>query len=265
MDHFYVTLPSDSSGYFFPNNTIASFRTKLATPIESEHDKWVVGLVEVSYPKGYKKRIQYNTLRLDSTEINLPVEHYESIYDLFTNIPQLSESPKKEKIISIFGNHLNIYTSHGGLSKELLGVCNEYNSLRIGEKVVSHFPVRLYNELEDLAETIMNPANCHTSRVPLSVNGSFNFATPEPVYVCTDIIKPDLVGDSYVRLLSSLHFPLGTGYHIFDYPLYKPVEQSFILSIAFRVVTKTGENVMFEDSNIPCLVVLHFKKKSSTQ
>jgi hypothetical protein len=76
----------------------------------------------------------------------------------------------------------------------------------------------MYNELEDLAETNMNPANCHTSRVPLAANDNFDFATPEPVYVYTEIIKPNLVGDSYVRQLASLHFPSDTGYHKFDYP-----------------------------------------------
>jgi len=38
MDNFYVTLPSDSFGYYFPVNSIADFRTKLATPLELEHD-----------------------------------------------------------------------------------------------------------------------------------------------------------------------------------------------------------------------------------
>ena len=52
MDQFYVTLPSDNSANFFRNNTIAGFRTKLATPIELEPDKWEVGLVEMSYPRG---------------------------------------------------------------------------------------------------------------------------------------------------------------------------------------------------------------------
>ena len=51
MEHFYVTLPSDSSGYYIPCNTIANFKTKLATPIELQPDK-CVGLVEISYPKG---------------------------------------------------------------------------------------------------------------------------------------------------------------------------------------------------------------------
>ena len=63
-----------------------------------------------------------------------------------------------------------------------------------------------------------------------------------------------------MRLLSSLHFPSDTGCHRFDCTLYKPVEQSFIESISIRLVTKTGENVLFEDSDIPCLVILHFKK-----
>ena len=79
MDHFYVTLPSGSSGYYFPANTIADIRTKLATPLELEHGKWEVGLIEISYPRGYKMRSLHNTLRLDSEEVIFPAKHYESV------------------------------------------------------------------------------------------------------------------------------------------------------------------------------------------
>ena len=82
MDHFYETLPSDSSGYYFPINTIANFKTKLATPIRLKPDKWEVGLGEISYPKGCKQLFLLNTLRLDSEDISFPVKHYESVYDL---------------------------------------------------------------------------------------------------------------------------------------------------------------------------------------
>jgi hypothetical protein len=82
MDNFYVTLPSDSSGSYFPRNKLANFKTKLATPIELESDKWEVGVVEISYSKGYWKRMIHNTLRLESVEIKFPVKHYESLYDL---------------------------------------------------------------------------------------------------------------------------------------------------------------------------------------
>ena len=133
----------------------------------------------------------------------------------------------------------------------------------INENLVSFFPARVYNGIEDLAETIMNPANCRASIVMLPTKHNLNLTQPEPVYVYTDIIKSNVVGGAYVRLLTTLHFRSNKGYHRFDYPLYKPVEQSFIDSISIRLVMKTGENVLFEDSDIPCLLILHFKKYST--
>ena len=92
----------------------------------------------------------------------------------------------------------------------------------------------------------MTPSNCRSSRLTLTVKDNFDFALPEPVYVYTDFIKPNLVGDSYVRLLTSLHFASATGYHRFRYQFYKSVEQSFIESIAIRLVTKTiGMTVIY--------------------
>jgi hypothetical protein len=65
----------------------------------------------------------------------------------------------------------------------------------------------------------MNPANCHTSRITVSLKDDPDFTTPEPVYVYTDIIKPNLAGDFYVKRLMTLHFPFSTGYQRFDFPL----------------------------------------------
>ena len=195
-------------------------------------------------------------------EIIFSVKHYASVFDLLTNIPRIFEPFIHEKFIRIFSNYINKYE---GQSKELFNSCRGENSVIVNESLVSYFPARTYNDINDLAETIINPSNCRSSTMNFSTKDNFNFAQPEPVYVYTDIIKPNLVGDSYVRLLTSLHFPSTTGYHRFDYPLYKPVEQSFIESISIRLVMKTGENVLFEESDIPCLVILHFKKRSSVQ
>jgi len=101
--------------------------------------------------------------------------------------------------------------------------------------VVSHFPNRVYNGLEDLAETIMNPANFLSSRVNVTVKGNSDFALLEPHYVYTDIIKPNLVGDSYVRLLTTLHFPSNIGYNRFNYTLYRPIEHSSKLQRMVRM------------------------------
>jgi len=93
----------------------------------------------------------------------------------------------------------------------------------VNENVVTYFPARVFNVIDDLAETIMNPANYRSSTVNLSTKDNINFTRFEPVYIYTDIMKPNLVGDSHVRLLTSLHIPSNTGYNRFNYPLYKPL------------------------------------------
>jgi len=133
MDHFYVTLPSDNSASYFPAITIVDFRTKLATPLELEHDKWEVGLIEISYPKGYKKRFLHNTLRLDSEEFKFPVKHYESVFDILKNIPSFYEPAINESIIRIFINYINKYE---GQSKELFNSCRGENSVIVNENLV---------------------------------------------------------------------------------------------------------------------------------
>ena len=60
-----------------------------------------------------------------------------------------------------------------------------------------------------------DPSNCRSSRVTLPAIYNIDFALAEPIYFYADIIKPNLDGDSYVRLLTSLHFQSDTGYHRF--------------------------------------------------
>jgi len=78
------------------------------------------------------------------------------------------------------------------------------NFVKIDYHVVSHLPARVCNGREYLVDPIMNPFNCRTSRITVSLKGNADFITPEPVYVYTDI-KPNFVGDSYVKLLTTLH------------------------------------------------------------
>ena len=169
MESFYVVLPSDSSANYFPQNTIANFRTKLASPIELEPNKWEVGLVEISYPKGYKKKqLLHNIIRLDAMEIRFPVKNYKSLYELFVTLKRYFKSAdEKDYFVTKFNEYLNKHAPSDGYTTNILGVCYEQNSLKVGENIISHFPVRVYNGLEDLAATIMAPANCSSSKVSL--------------------------------------------------------------------------------------------------
>ena len=138
------------------------------------------------------------------------------MFVLLTNIPRFLEPSIEANFIRIFSEYVNNYQEQ---SNELFSSCHGENSIVINNNLISYFPARVYNGIEDLAETITNSANCRTSLVMLPTKDNLNFTQPEPVYVYTDIIKPNLVGDTYVRLLTSLHFPSDMDYHRFDYPL----------------------------------------------
>ena len=52
MSEFYLTLPSNSSMEYYPENTLTSFTTRLPNSIRLEGD-WDVGLVEIQYPHNW--------------------------------------------------------------------------------------------------------------------------------------------------------------------------------------------------------------------
>jgi hypothetical protein len=51
-DHFFVTLPSDSSAKYYPNNTVARFVTKLPETIRLQ-GQYEMALVEIIYPHNW--------------------------------------------------------------------------------------------------------------------------------------------------------------------------------------------------------------------
>jgi hypothetical protein len=61
---FYLTLPSNSSLTYFPNNTVANFRVKLAETIVLP-GQWEVALTELHYPHTWstlRRRVQQTFL-----------------------------------------------------------------------------------------------------------------------------------------------------------------------------------------------------------
>jgi hypothetical protein len=188
MDSFYVTLPSDSSGLHYPNNTIANYTTKLASPLELEANKWEVGLVNISYPHGYKKRFRHNILRLDSQDILFPVRHHESMWDLVDNIPELYEPSQKEMFMCIFSDYLNTYAQQRNAKpwERMFKSCYGASSVVIDNQLVSHFPARVYNGLENLTKTILDPANCRTSKVSVALK-DIQISQRRNLFMCTQI------------------------------------------------------------------------------
>jgi len=75
----------------------------------------------------------------------------------------------------------------------------------VNENLLFYFPARTYNDINDLAERIMNPVNCLSSTVTVSTKDNFKFSRPEPIHLYTDTIIPNLFGDSNVRTALPIH------------------------------------------------------------
>jgi hypothetical protein len=103
-----------------------------------EPNKLEVGLVNISYPNGYKKRFRHNILRLDSQDIPFPVKHYESMLDV-DNIPELFELSKKESFMRIFSEYLNTYAQQRDAKpwERLFSSCYWASSVVIDNQLVS--------------------------------------------------------------------------------------------------------------------------------
>lgn len=123
------------------------------------------------------------------------------------------------------------------------------------------FPVRIYRGIGDLVTTIktrfssldaLKAANkaMYTEVIKdLDAIRAKKKSTPsyyvvpnntQPVFVYTDIVEPQLVGDSYVRCLRVVQFPAADGHHIFTDKYYVPVEKTSFNAVAVELLTSLG-------------------------
>jgi hypothetical protein len=91
MSHFYLTLPSNSSGIYYPDNTLTHFVTKLHNDV-SLSGEWEVGLSEIAYPRNWYNvsdqymRISCNNYMKIIPQAN-PNENMPPSYDIHVGIP----------------------------------------------------------------------------------------------------------------------------------------------------------------------------------
>ncbi|GFS59558.1 uncharacterized protein TNIN_195711 [Trichonephila inaurata madagascariensis] len=179
---FYVTLPSDSSMHFFPENKISHFKTQLPSPVYL-NGEWEVGLSEIIYPHSWlnvnetNNYFRYNVYdgNISSTvKGTIDVGSYETMFDIISAVQlalpknpnrftiNYNKATKRVKINAIQGNSFH-FENLG----ELLGFkCNAIITGNMkSEFVADAWP---------------------------------NFSV---FYVYSDLISPQIVGDTQASLL----------------------------------------------------------------
>ena len=232
MTHFYVTLPSNSSMQYYPENTVTKYKTHLAQPISLEGD-WEVGLSEIEYHRTWynveekDSKIRFEHIkdgRVVSEKIHIPLGYYTNIeeftdrintsfivFGVKNGIPQMPQL-RLDKLT----RKINIHISNGMRIIFSPGIGN----------------ILGYNEKED---NVFG----HTKSV-ITLHNTYNTeVNSQSLFVYCDILEHVIVGDTKAPLLHSISV---SGKHedivreIYDKPMYVPIQKKHFESIEIDIV-----------------------------
>ena len=116
MSQFYLTLPSNSSMEYYPENTVANFETRLTNLISLEGD-WDVALYEIQY-----KRMWY-TINYEDTHITYQ-------YKLPPIASFIPEGPNKPRELALLNIPQGYYNSIDEIVKTLNTIFENSKTIR---------------------------------------------------------------------------------------------------------------------------------------
>lgn len=260
-EDFFVTLPSNSSALFYPSNTIANFRTKLAKPLHFK-SAYEVGLIEIQYPKTWRsfssedskfvvfdkksnKRVVlsatqgfYTTMSQIIAELNSCLSendmgHIELDYNNITN--KVSVLPTRDVELTFQGKLAQMLGFIPGVPFKTHEGITTFRSQPRTNTVLTQMP--------------------YLAPHPADVNvGMYN------MFVYTDIVDHQTVGDSYVPLLRIVHISGANNHMItntYDRPHYLRLCKTHIDSIEISLKTDQNQHIPFTYGKV--IIKLHFR------
>lgn len=263
-DHFYVTLPSNSSEEYYGRQTPGHYYTRLATPLHVDPEEYEVGLAEISMPNTRYNVPEFHVTYTDMTgapprayRISMKAGHYKSIRHLIT---RLNRSIGK--------------TMH--ISAELPQ--NKFAHNRVSGRVTCYAASGFQVEFEDSLGILLGFGNSKTTKLAYertgdiykerSVTGMFEANVnrlSETLMIYSDIISPQFVGDHLVPMLRHLpHVPERRGdsdvvQARFMHVHYVGLQRAVIESIEIYYADSTGNEPTFQSG--ASVVKLHFRRK----
>ena len=273
MAHFYLTLPSNSSFHYYPDNTVTHYTTRLANAISLSGD-WEVGLAEIQYQhtwinfNEYEGRISYSRTinlamgRRSSVQkiISLPRAYYETPAELVQVINDCLAD--EDKAMSTYAE--NIGRQESDLSPKISFRYNDITkriTANVWKGTRIHFSSSLCTML-GIDPHVQNPI-VNDDAMPFEwkslyicdINRGFT-----ALYVYCNILEHIAIGDMKAPLLRIIH---ASGKSdeivnvIYEKPQYVPVQQRNFDSIEIDIKADTGQPIPFVHGKV--IVTLHFK------
>jgi hypothetical protein len=298
---FYITLPSNvKSSTDFSYNTISSFKTKLhQKPTFPFNEKWKVGLAEISYTKSWynvrsrhqiklfslygeahivgintkKKRSvtdevndfnisdfcikpgYYDSIQVIVTCIN---KKFESYNDYIDQIPSLKFDKLSHRVTLKPGiiNGAVYFPYLGEEVERILGLI-DVDDISLYEKSTTERISQNHNPYMEYLGNIFKDKKLKGSR-----SAELNAGT-HSIFVYSDIVEHNFVGDAYAQLLRLVEVPVNASFGDqivlrYDQPHYIPLQTKSYDTIHLAFKDDTGENIPFEFGRV--IAKLIFKK-----
>lgn len=235
-DHFYITLPSDSSMAYYPNNTVARFVTRLPERIRLEGN-YEMSLAEIIHPHTW-----YNVDNTDEKYwISVSKERFvlQSGYyeDGAAVAAALNVSPDLKFSFNESTGRFSLTTQSADfvLSEDL----QHYLGFNLQIIVIGPLTIGMQ------------------SHQPFDVNQGLNL-----MYVYCDIAAHTIVGDTKTPLLRVCNVTGKQGEivrHTYVQPHYVPVGRREFDSIEIAINNELGNPMPFEYGK--SVITLHFRRK----
>jgi hypothetical protein len=287
MSHFYLTLPSNSSHKFFPDNTLTHFKTHLHNAISLPGKNWEAGLSEIMFSKNWYNydRDEENTPTLTitcvhcpnldgilqsvpdkvelrnaySTDIRIPSGHYDSMETVTAKINALIQDTYRRP-----------FDVRGSRKQVPLNTAPELKYSPVSRKVaVTVHPNQTLTWSREIAQILglgpkqmkmINPSNENAVVIKAQRTSDIGNGV-NSLYVYTDIISPVPVGETVAPLLRIVDTRGEHGetiHRYYDRPRYVPVQKLHFDTIEIDIRTDQGEPVPFEHGKLVCVV--HFRE-----
>ena len=292
MNDFYITLPSNVKNDFY-NNTIANYRTKLATNLKLD-DKWRVGIASISYTNSWDVKSEYAGFRFSYQHIyftdykdesfeNIDLTEFVKVEDIITEMNERIENYEKRKNVRLPHFQINKMTNRvefkpvfvknamifPHLSDNLatvLGFDNQRMDAYITKK---HNEYRA--EWESL--TLSQKWNSfYTFHVKEPEESDYTYISDNPynilptfstLYVYCDLVKHNFVGDSYTQLMRIVEVPPNSKFRdqiLFNYSNihYMPLQLTEFDTIEIHIKDDLNQSIPFLFGRV--IITLHFKR-----
>lgn len=245
---FHLILPSNSSSRYFPDNKISCYRTKLARPV-TLRGPWEVALIQIQYPRSWLtfERSSFNIVEYDKKKQNvldweIKEGFYPSIESILDELNHLMGGPQ---------DHFLKFVYDKTLCK--VGVL----SYATGAAVALTFKGKLARILgfdDGVALTLLKNLLKYAPH-PTDISGG-----DYSLFVYSDVIQHQLVGDYYVPLLRCVQITGGPQEIVtteFSRPHYVPVSKTEFDEITIDIKTDQNTSVPFRFGKV--VAKLHFR------